>query len=190
MCREKALAMCLFDAVANAANMRSGHTEAFVPNHSRPWTSAPCLTLTGTSGAGLCSCSGLHASTFLSSFPWCGFAFRTSRGFRRFGTMETLTPAQLTYRAGLPAYCATPLLSFRLQPRGLPGHRFTHHASVPSDFRTSPSMSRLIAAPRRIEFVLLRTNSSPPVALHPASRRRSYLRLRSCGILRHGLSPC
>ena len=28
----------------------------------------------------------------------------------------------------------------------------------------------------RIEFVSLRTGSSPPVALHPASRRRSYLR--------------
>ena len=69
MCREKALAMCLFDAVTSAANRRSGHTEAFVHNHSRPWTSTPCLTLTGTSGAGLCSCSGLHASTFLSSLP-------------------------------------------------------------------------------------------------------------------------
>src|SRR5918995_2943462 len=30
------------------------------------------------------------------------------------------------------------VLSFRLQPRGLPEHRFTHHASVPSEFRTSP----------------------------------------------------
>src|SRR5512138_1083229 len=40
-------------------------------------------------------------------------------------------------------------------------------------------MSRLVAAPRRIEFVHLRTNNSPPVALHLASQRRSYLRLRS-----------
>ena len=32
--------------------------------------------------------------------------------------------------------------------------------------------------PRRIEFVILRTASSPPVALHPASQRRSYLRLQ------------
>jgi hypothetical protein len=29
-------------------------------------------------------------------------------------------------------------------------------------------MSKLVAAPRRIEFVILRTNSSPPVALHLA----------------------
>src|SRR5258708_1013739 len=40
-------------------------------------------------------------------------------------------------------------------------------------------MSRLVAAPRRIEFVILRTDSSPRVAPHPVSRRRSYLRLRS-----------
>ena len=50
-----------------------------------------------------------HVSTFLSPFPRHGFAFRTWRGFHRFGTMETLTPAPLTtHRAGLPAYCATP----------------------------------------------------------------------------------
>src|SRR6516225_2415410 len=40
-------------------------------------------------------------------------------------------------------------------------------------------MSRLVAAPRRIEFVCLRTDPSPWVALHLASQRRSYLWLRS-----------
>jgi len=49
-----------------------------------------------------------HASTFLSPFPRRGFAFPTSRGSHRFGTMETLTPVPLTYGAGLPAYLATP----------------------------------------------------------------------------------
>src|SRR5215510_793493 len=48
-----------------------------------------------------------HASTFLSPFPRRGFAFRPSHGSHRFGTMESLTPAPLTYRAGLPAYLAT-----------------------------------------------------------------------------------
>src|SRR5262245_48193921 len=82
--------------------------------------------------------------------------------------MKTLTPAPLTYRAGLPAYCATPWLPFRLQPRGLPGHRFFHHASVSSDFRTSPCMSRLIAAPAESSSfsygptVRLRLLSTPP----------------------------
>jgi hypothetical protein len=34
-------------------------------------------------------------------------------------------------------------------------------------------------APGRIGFVILRTSRSPPVAPHPASRRRSYIRLRA-----------
>jgi hypothetical protein len=42
----------------------------------------------------------------------------------------------------------------------------------------SPLASRLTTATGRIEFALLRTGRSPRVALHPASRRRSYLRLR------------
>ena len=42
----------------------------------------------------------------------------------------------------------------------------------------SPLGCRLAAASGRIRFVILRTSRSPPVALHPASRRRSYLRLR------------
>ncbi len=51
-------------------------------------------------------------------------------------------------------------------------------------------MSRLVETSRRIEFVILRTDGSLPVALHPASRRRSYLLLRGLGLPRHGLTPC
>jgi len=103
--------------------------------------------------------------------------------------MKALTPAPLTYGAALPAYFATPSC------RSISNHVNClviafHHASVTSDFRTSPWYRRLVAALRRIEFVILRTDTSPPVAPHPASRRRSFLRLRSCGFLRHGLSPC
>ena len=43
----------------------------------------------------------------------------------------------------------------------------------------SPLTSRLATTTGRIEFVILRTGRSPPVALHPASRRRSYVRLQS-----------
>ena len=39
--------------------------------------------------------------------------------------------------------------------------------------------SRLATTTGRIEFVILRTSGSPPVALHPLSRGRSYFRLRS-----------
>src|SRR5208337_3303785 len=59
-------------------------------------------------------------------------------------------------------------------------------------------MSRLATAPRRNRFVipglrrgrLYRTVGSPPVALHPALRRRSYLQLLGCDQPRHGLAPC
>src|SRR5262245_9808203 len=81
MCREKALAMCLLDAVASAANMHSGLTEAFVHNHSGPWTSAPCLTLTGTSGAGFAPVTVFTPPPSCLPSPRCGFAFPTSRGF-------------------------------------------------------------------------------------------------------------
>jgi hypothetical protein len=41
----------------------------------------------------------------------------------------------------------------------------------------SPLASRLATTRGRIEFVILRPSRSPPVASHPVSRRRSYLRL-------------
>src|SRR5208337_4778510 len=43
----------------------------------------------------------------------------------------------------------------------------------------SPFPSRLATTAGRIEFVNLRTSRSPPVALHPLSRGRSYFRLQS-----------
>src|SRR5208337_1967350 len=49
---------------------------------------------------------------------------------------------------------------------------------------TSPLMRRLAATYGRNVFALLRTASSPRVALHPASRRRSYLWLSGVGISR------
>ena len=45
--------------------------------------------------------------------------------------------------------------------------------------RTSPFTRRLVKTSGRIEFVILRTDSSSPVASHPASRRRSYIRLQA-----------
>jgi len=49
--------------------------------------------------------------------------------------------------------------------------------------QASPWMRRLAAPQGRIVFVILRTACSPPVALHPASQRRSYLRLPGLGII-------
>ena len=56
-----------------------------------------------------------------------------------------------------------------------------------SDFATY-EQARRNTPPNRVR--LLRTASSPPVASHPASQRRSYLRLRGLGLPRHGLAPC
>ena len=190
MCRDKGISyLPPMTPLSSAATMRSLHSEASTHDRYGPFVSAPCLTLTGTSGATLCSRCGSHASTFLPPFPRRDFAFRAFSGSppqRYYGDSDSCT-AHLPCRS--PRLPRHTFLSFRLQPRELPGHRLTprQRDQRVSDFALESQARR---SPRRIEFVLLRTNSSPPVALHPASRRRSYLRLRSCGILRHGLSPC
>ena len=75
----------------------------------------------------------------------------------------------------LPSPRFGPVLPWSL-PRGLPT------ASLPRDqsvIWASPLGCRLATTAGRIEFVILRTSRSPPVALHPLSRGRSYFRLRS-----------
>jgi hypothetical protein len=65
---------------------------------------------------------------------------------------------------------------------GLPEDAPVRSASSPWGDRcvswASPFTSRLATTTGRIAFVILRTSRSPPVALHLASRRRSYVRLR------------
>ena len=125
MCRDKGISyLPPMTPLSSAATMRSLHSEASTHDRYGPFVSAPCLTLTGTSGATLCSRCGSHASTFLPPFPRRDFAFRAFSGSPRNGTMETLTPAPLTtHSAGLPAYCATPSCSSVSNHVGLPDHR-------------------------------------------------------------------
>ena len=82
-----------------------------------------------------------------------------------------------------------------LNVRGLPDHSVTNHLTPSRHrFNTLPfSVGGLpLSGPRlrhwlagspqtsgRIVFVILRTGRSPPVALHLASRRRSYFRLQA-----------
>src|SRR6266542_2531738 len=126
---------------------------ALIPHrsfHQRP-VPAMCL-CTLCSPLGYCRRSAFallhcetHASTFLSPFPRHGFAFRASRGFRRFGTMETLTPAPLTtLSAGLPAYCATPSCRSVSNHVGLPEHRLPPRQRVQrvSDFAMNEQARR------------------------------------------------
>lgn len=99
------------------------------------------------------------------------------------GTMGPLTAAAPHPRGSslrLPRFA---FQTSRPQPRYAPTRRFRRHLSACGMFQASPRMSRLAATCRRIGFVILRAAFSPPVAPHPASQRRSYLRLHSCDIL-------
>ena len=115
---------------------------ALIPHrsfHPRPVGLCALCSHFATTGAllSLCPVVSLTLPPFYPPFPQSGFTFRPSRGSPRFGTTGTLTPTPLTYGAGLPAYCATP------SRRSISNHVgcldiASHHASVPSDFRTSP----------------------------------------------------
>jgi hypothetical protein len=151
--------------------------------------------------------SGHCVSTFLHPF-----APPALPGF--YARMGALTPGRpalrlfehehrLCYRPGLPAFCHRTFGSFRLQPSTVVPTR--HWGFVRRSYRTtllwppvrghaSVGLRQFLAgSPRRSaesSSLALRTDRSPPVALHPASRRRSYLWLRSARTPRQGLSPC
>ena len=177
------------DAVTSAANMRSSRRGALTHCLGLCVLISPCGHYRRLLLA-LHRCDS-HSSTFLPPVPRRCFAISASRGFvfpLRYHEGSDSCTAHLPCRS--PRLLRHTFLSFHLQPRGLPSHRLPPRQR---DQRVSGFAlwgRRLAAALRRIEFVILRTDNSPPVALHPASRRRSYLRLRSCGFLRHGLSPC
>lgn len=148
---------------------------------------------TGDASTFISALSVLWLSTFLPHFPDAPFAlthFSTATNFPAFGTIGTLTPARVHPAGRSPRLLRATFLSFRPQIRCTPQHRFYRHISVLRLFQASPRGCRLAAIRRRNRFVILRTDSSLPVTPHPASRRRSYLQLRSCDKLRQGLAPC
>ena len=109
--------------------------------------------------------------------------------------MGALTPARptglLTSRA--PCFTQPTFRALCLQPPTRSDGRFSTPAfagagSNPSAPSASPPQGRVWASPLcrrlarrygRIEFLIVRMARSPPVALHPASRRRSYNRLQA-----------
>ena len=155
---------------------------------------------------------GHSTSTFLRPFA--------PRELPRFNaTMDALTPAwrlfvphvaamnTVLFHAGLPvsrvgtsdhSVSNHPLLplgrcllfSPRLTAREQPAGRYAPVPVGRSVIWASPLPSRLAAATGRIEFVILRTGRSPPVALHLVSRRRSYFRLQGSDKPWQGLAPC
>ena len=151
----------------------------------------------------------LHVSTFLHPL-----APPALPGF--FATMGALTPGRpalrilirdnehrLWRRPGLPAFCPRIFRSFRLQPPTVAptpiwGLRCRAYRTTslwpPFGGRASLGLRLWRAgSPRRSaesSSLALRTNRAPPVALHPASRRRSYLRLQGTRLPWQGLPPC
>src|SRR6266496_2985761 len=168
--------------LSSADTMRSVHTEASTHVQSRPLpASAPCVALAGTPGAFSCldpsftlppSCPPSLGQVLL---PWLLAAHR------RCSTMRALTPLRRSH-----ARQVSPLTPLCLPdiptPTTLCARTSLYQSSqhVRSDCRqcqASPRVRRLAATRRRNGFVILQAVGSPPVALHPASRRRSYLRL-------------
>ncbi len=139
LCREEGISYVPpVTPLSSASNMRSLHSEASAHDRLGSFASAPCLTLAGTAGAMSCSRrGGAHVSTFLSPFPQSGFASRSFSELPRIGTTKILTPARLTYRAGLPAYLTTPSCRSVSNHVGCLNIAY-HHASVSIEFRTSP----------------------------------------------------
>ena len=86
--------------------------------------------------------------------------------------------------SGLPDSCTRPSHRSVTNHLTCPSVAFTRYpsarwASHHGWVWASPLGSRLATSPGRNAFVILRTDGSPPVTPHPASRRRSYLRLQA-----------
>jgi len=190
-----------------------GHQQPLRPQHrfalSRVWArgfssvDSPEGTTTG-----LVRCLGHCVSTFLHPL-----APPELPGF--LATMGAVTPGRLALRLpverehrlwrrpGLPALGHRTVRSFRLQPPPVVPAAFWGLArrAYRTTLRWPPFRGRAsiglrhwgAGSPRRLaesSLLVLRTNRSPPVASHPASRRRSYHWLRDARTSRQGLSPC
>ncbi len=109
------------DAVTSAANMRSFHREALTHYVSLCVLSSPCGHCRRLAFA-LHRCDS-HPSTFLPPVPRRCFATSASRGSSplRYHEGSDSCTAHLPCRS--PRLPRHTFLSFRLQPRGLPGHR-------------------------------------------------------------------
>ena len=130
-----------------------------------------------------CSSHGRHVSTFLPTLPRTGFASRTFHdrfGPDHIGTMRALTPAGLAHTrqvSPLPLHCRPSIPIPTTSCASMSLCQSHQRIEIGQMAQASPSFGKLAASPRRNGFVILRATRSPPVAPHPASLRRSYLRL-------------
>jgi hypothetical protein len=110
LCRQEGISyLPPMTPLPSAANMRSFHAEAFTHDRSRSWVTAPCIVPSDTNSASLSLCLCVKLTHPPSCLPSLDAAFSALfAAYHRYGTMKALTPAQLTCRAGLPTYLATP----------------------------------------------------------------------------------
>jgi hypothetical protein len=180
--------------MARGAPVRQGHRQSFRPRRRFVIAPARAEGVTGWASPmgtrpGLVRRSGRYDSTSLHPF-----APPALPGFA--ATMGALTPGRSALRSlvgrehrlwGRPglsvsrARSSEPPVSNHLTAPivALTPNPSARWAPRSSRVRVSSSPSRLTGQPGRIEFVNLRATRSPPVALHPASRRRSDDRLQA-----------
>jgi hypothetical protein len=173
-------AMVFFDAVTSADTMRSVRTEAFAHDLDGRFR----LSALRSSPFGHCQCS-LCFNPFITHPPSYPPSLGTAllsvplAAHHRCSTMRALTPARRSHARQVSSL--TPLCLPDIPPPITSCTR-TSLCQSPQRVRLFPGFtrpSRLAPTRRRNGFVILRAIRSPPVALHPASRRRSYLRLHA-----------
>ena len=175
--------------LTSADTMRAVQIEASTHRQSRRRASVSCLAVSGTAEASPCSIPDLPSPS--SCLPSLGpVLLAVPLAARGVGTMKALTPVPSLWATGLSAYLALPSRHSDPIHAIRPMAALSVASAPPVASRLRHGMSRLATKSRRNRFVILRTASSPPVALHLASRRRSYVQLRSCDQLPHGLPPC
>jgi hypothetical protein len=184
--RKQSLRIVLLPAPRGGVRRRGRSDRSGSPDCTRRVSTE--FSLAALSGGCFCDIGG-HDSIFLRPF-----APSALPGF--FATMDALTPARRLFvpalrhmntswsRAGLPALRVWSSEHSIPNHLARPRHRFSTQPLSVTGFRRCRSglrlfASRLAARPGRIGFVSLRTARSPPVALHLASWRRSYVRLQA-----------
>jgi hypothetical protein len=167
LCREQDISyLSPVTPLSGASNMRSFHSEASAHDRLGPFASAPCLTLTGTAGARPCSRRGSHAIHLPISLPSEQFCFPllqrvTSQRYYEDSDSCSAHPPRRS-----PHLLRHTFLSFRLQPRRLPGHRLPPRQRVQrvSDFAMN-EQARRSSPPNRVRHPTDRqftSGCSPP----------------------------
>ena len=189
--------------LSSAANMRSFHTQASTHDQSRSRACASCVATFGTPDASLSLCLLMSLTLPPSCLPSLGGALLTplfhgirlvtqsALGHLRYcegsdscprslrGQVSPLTAPHLPIVPSPTTQCAPISLTATSAYRA--GSEL--HLGIAGSPQHNAESSSLSYGPT----VRLRLLPTPP---RSCALRRSYLRLRSCGKLRHGLAPC